>query len=174
MKITEKQCTACGVVKPADAFSPDKRRSDWLQGKCKACRVEEMKRIREANPERAREISRLSFAKNRKKGTAYRIEWKRRNRDRVRGYTLKARYGITIEQLAEMKTAQDHKCAICRKDLTARAHTDHNHASGKIRGVICGGCNIAIGFIEKPGFLEAALAYLHHHDGFQIGPRSGL
>lgn len=172
MPITEKQCTSCGIVKPTDAFSPDKRRADWLQGKCKTCRVEEMKRIREANPERAREISRNSFARNRKKGTEYRRKWKRENKDRVKGYALKKRYGITIEQLHAMRQSQNDKCAICGNQLTARAHTDHNHKTGKVRGVLCGGCNIGLGYIEKDGFLTNALAYLKRYsDGFQMGPR---
>lgn len=175
MPITEKQCTKCGIVKPTDAFSPDKRRPDWLQGQCKACRCEQMRQIREADMDKAREISRRSFAKNRKKGTEYRLEWKRRNRDKVRGYALKERYGITIEQLNAMKEAQGHRCAMCGKELTARAHTDHDHTTGKVRGILCGGCNLGLGYVEKAGFLENAREYLRRHQsGFQTEPRSGL
>lgn len=174
MPINEKQCTKCGVVKPADRFSPDKRRNDWLQGQCKDCRTEEMRAHRESDPENAREISRRSFAKCRKKGTEYRLAWKRKNPDRVRGYALKRLYGITLDQLKALRAAQNESCAICAKPLTSRAHTDHNHDTGKVRGILCGGCNLGLGFIEKDGYLERALAYLKHHDGLHTAPRSGL
>lgn len=160
MHITEKQCTKCGVVKAAECFSPDRRRADWLQGQCKGCRRDQQKADRAAHPEKHAEISRRSFARNRKAGTENRLAWKRRNRDKVRNYTLKGRYGITAEDVECMREAQGQCCALCGKALTARAHTDHCHSSGVVRGIICGGCNIGLGFIEKPGFLKAALAYL--------------
>lgn len=171
----KKQCTKCGIVKPFDAFSPDKRRADWRQGQCKDCRTASMKKDREADREKSREISRRSYAKTRKKGTEYRLEWKRRNKDRVRGYALKGRYGITLEQLEQMREAQGHRCAICEKALSPKAHTDHCHDSGKVRGVLCGGCNLGLGFIEKPEYLAKAMAYLEKHQvGLQTTPRSGL
>lgn len=173
---TEKQCLKCGVVKPFDNFSPDKRRADWRQGQCKVCRTAQMQEHRAKDPEKSREIARRSFAKNRKKGTEYRLEWKRRNGDKVRGYALKSRYDITQEQVDQMKSEQGGLCPLCARELPAiRAHTDHSHATGKIRGILCGGCNIGLGFIEKPDFLPRALAYLkRHQDGFQTEPRSGL
>lgn len=172
--LEEKQCTKCGIVKPVDAFSPDKRRADWRQGQCKDCRTVAMRKDREANPEKAREISRRSFAKCRKKGAEYRLEWKRRNRDKVRGYELKKRYGITVEQLAQMREAQGGLCAICDTPLKTRAHTDHCHKTNAVRGILCGGCNLGLGFIEKANFLPRALAYLEKHHGFHTAPRSGL
>lgn len=124
---------------------------------------------RAANPEKHRAISQKSFARNRKTGTENRLSWKRRNRDKVRGYELKRRYGLTSEDQRRLRDAQDGKCGVCRKPLKERAHTDHDHKTGAVRGMLCGGCNIALGFFEKPGFYEAAMAYLAGHAGVQTG-----
>lgn len=54
---------------------------------------------------------------------------------------------------------QDGKCAIetCTREAKV---VDHCHATGKVRGLICQGCNVAIGFVESPGWLEAATEYV--------------
>lgn len=159
--MTTKQCLKCGVVKPIDCFSPDRRRSDWTQGQCKECRATDEKRRRDATPvETKQAASRKHYNANRQAHRDYTLKWKRDNRDRVRGYELKRRYGLTLSDLQQMHAAQDGKCAICHKALKVRAHTDHCHKTGKVRGILCGGCNIVLGHLEKPGFLDSALDYL--------------
>ena len=64
-----------------------------------------------------------------------------------------------------MLAAQHGKCAICGgnrsiKD-TFRLGIDHDHATGRIRGLLCGNCNIGLGhFDDSPGLLEKAADYL--------------
>lgn len=73
------------------------------------------------------------------------------------------RYGLTPDQAAELRK---DGCAICgRTDVPGRwennLHIDHDHATGKIRGVLCHGCNVAIGhFRDDPELLRKAIAYL--------------
>lgn len=74
------------------------------------------------------------------------------------------RYGITPEQVNEMGEAQDWKCAICTTDILEAPHIDHDHATGKVRQLLCLHCNIGLGhFQDKPDILEKAIAYLKKH-----------
>lgn len=156
-----KQCLKCGIVKPPECFSPDRRRADWLQGQCKECRSADEKRRREATPpEIRREQNQHRYNTNRQKKRASTLAWKRANPERVRAYALRARYGLTPEDVNRMRREQNEECAVCKRPLTPRAHVDHCHKTGRVRGILCGGCNIVLGHIEKPGFLESALRYL--------------
>lgn len=113
--------------------------------------------LRERQPERM--ASRNARAKR---------DWpKRRDAERRRG--LMKRYGITPERYDEMLAAQQGVCVICgdppRPDgvhASARLHVDHDHTSGKIRGLLCGPCNSGLGlFRDHPGLLQKAIEYLN-------------
>lgn len=74
-------------------------------------------------------------------------------------------YGITIEDYNRMFDHQKGRCAICKKhqsELNKRLHIDHNHDTGKVRGLLCSWCNAyVVTVIEKSGHLiEPAKEYL--------------
>jgi hypothetical protein len=80
---------------------------------------------------------------------------------------LKRKYGITIEQYDAMLEAQGGGCFICgrppREDISL--HVDHDHSTGKIRGILCFCCNNALAdFQEDPILLAKAAAYLDRQD----------
>lgn len=61
---------------------------------------------------------------------------------------------------------QGWQCAICKAPLRngKHVHLDHDHTTGKLRGVLCRGCNVGIGcFREDPVALAAAIQYLLRH-----------
>jgi Recombination endonuclease VII len=60
-------------------------------------------------------------------------------------WALRKRYGITFAEQQELIAKQRGLCPICRKPLRARPHTDHDHQTGAIRGIVHAGCNTAIG-----------------------------
>lgn len=83
--------------------------------------------------------------------------WAKRNPD----YFVTRNFGAgAVEHYKEQQKLQKGLCAICQKPLPARIHRDHNHETGKWRGVLCPGCNLGISPIERAGWLEKALAYL--------------
>jgi hypothetical protein len=77
-------------------------------------------------------------------------------------------YGITFEDYTARLEKQGGLCAICRKaDPLGNGRSehmplvvDHDHATGKVRGLLCHPCNVSLGAIERPGFLAAATEYL--------------
>jgi hypothetical protein len=78
--------------------------------------------------------------------------------DQVRKY----RYKLSLEGYNRMAFEQDNKCAICKRPApeSKRLHVDHNHATGRIRGLLCNRCNTAIYPFDNKEFLERILAYL--------------
>lgn len=77
---------------------------------------------------------------------------------------LNARYGLTPEQYQAMETAQGGLCAICKKPPTGRwkrLHVDHDHTTGKVRGLLCFCCNAMLGQArDDMNVLQSAMAYL--------------
>jgi hypothetical protein len=76
---------------------------------------------------------------------------------------LRHRYGIGISEYEELLNRQDFKCATCETQHTNKKplHVDHEHATGKIRGLLCGSCNRALGlFKDSQENLHKAIAYL--------------
>lgn len=72
-------------------------------------------------------------------------------------YKRKIKY--SFDEYEKTLLAQDGKCAICgRKE---RLCVDHNHANGKVRGLLCSSCNKGLGFFkDNPQFLASAIQYL--------------
>lgn len=74
------------------------------------------------------------------------------------------KYGITLDQWNEMFDAQGRVCAICATDSPSSKKggaTDHCHASGRVRGILCSHCNVMLGMsCDKPSTLIKAAEYL--------------
>ena len=62
-------------------------------------------------------------------------------------YWLCRRYGIGIEEYDAMVAAQDGRCLIC--DRERKLVVDHEHETGRVRGLLCITCNSQLGFFEK-------------------------
>ena len=93
-----------------------------------------------------------------------------RKRDKLRSRIKK--YGITIKQELEMLEKQENKCAICGKKLSnlTEANIDHDHSTGKVRGLLCNNCNTAIGMLrETPELFDKAKEYILKHKEIDNG-----
>lgn len=90
-------------------------------------------------------------------------------RRRASGYhkwrRLEQEYGLSKQAYEQMLSDQNGLCAVCRADLhDTTPHVDHCHASNKVRGLLCGPCNQAIGLLrEDPKLFNAAVRYLERH-----------
>lgn len=80
--------------------------------------------------------------------------------DRVRNWDLQYRYDLSLEDYDRMKKEQDNKCVICLKE-PIKLVVDHCHASGKVRGLLCIGCNSVLGHAgDSTDFFDRANSYL--------------
>jgi len=141
---TMKMCILCKTAKPFEDFydglKAKKQRyatnKKYLHSRCKEC---DHARVR------------IYHKNNRTKVTKRQLISHRRRR-----------YGLTEEQYNNMILSQNNLCAICNKPSKNKAlNIDHNHTTGKVRGLLCHNCNLAIGlFKEDISVFTSAIKYL--------------
>lgn len=161
-------CKKCGIEKPESEFRLYNKIRGWRRRTCREC-----------DKPRINAASRRYAAANRKKATAYKLEWSRKNRGHLSEYRkryhrlhpevrrnrdLKRAYGITLAEYTKLFEEQGCRCAICNTDAPQtkhKWHTDHDHATGHVRGILCSHCNVMLGQSgESINTLSAAIEYL--------------
>jgi len=83
----------------------------------------------------------------------------------LRRYSLKKRYGLSIEDYNTMLEKQNGVCAICKKPNSTNKHfaVDHCHSTKKIRGILCDNCNKGLGvYHDDTSILQNAILYLEN------------
>ena len=135
----ENLCSVCG-----------KEPKTYNSGKCKDCYNEaKRERYKTDNEYRSGVL---------KKRREYRLSGKKKIVDKKSH--LKMKYGLTEAEVSEMFAAQNFACAVCFEQIE-KPHIDHCHTTGKVRGLLCGRCNRALGlFRENPTIVQAAVDYL--------------
>lgn len=143
--MTTLKCSKCGEFKTTDNFTKRSNRPRGFVSRCKQCvgtSTKQVRQWREKNPEKAKRL---------------------RERERVTVYKL------PHEDYLTMLEEQGHRCAICGTDTPGGKgswHIDHNHETGKVRGLLCAMCNVGLGnFYDNIERLRAAIRYLEVKDG---------
>lgn len=81
-----------------------------------------------------------------------------------RSKQLEMKYGITLEEYNKKLEQQDYRCAICLTDKpvgNGHLHVDHDHKTGKVRGLLCHHCNTSLGgFKDDLEIIGKAIEYL--------------
>lgn len=108
---------------------------------------------------------RQKFAQARAKKAAYH----RRPKHKLarRKWALENLYGLSLEGYDKMLERQGGVCSICKRQPEAGVNlaVDHDHQTGKVRGLLCQKCNRSIGSLgENLTTLRAAISYLLRHD----------
>lgn len=140
--VTNKLCRRCFESRSVSEFSRQAKSPDGLQFFCKPCFLEIRKKWKVANPAKQKRIDRRS--------------------------DLKKKFGITVNEYDTMLKRQGGVCAICRKKCKSSRvlAVDHNHATGAIRGLLCGNCNRGLGcYQDDKDLMRAAIAYLDEDRG---------
>lgn len=76
---------------------------------------------------------------------------------------LKSRFGMSMDDYQALIAKQGGGCAICKTVLEGlrQVHTDHDHGTGLVRGILCQRCNLGLGhFRDDTKLLRAAIGYL--------------
>lgn len=148
-----KKCTKCKISKRLSEFPVNKINKDGRGSHCLKCRRSERKQWGADKKDALSKKRREWYVGNKK----HAIDYSKR-------YNL-TRYGISTEQYAEMLVRQDGLCKICGQPRTEKfaLSVDHDHASGKIRGLLCGNCNFILGHAkDNPSLLRKAAEYLEN------------
>ena len=183
----QKFCGGCGLKKPQSEFGKHSLKTCGLQAHCKKCCSAQHKKWRAANTakvvgyakiHRPRETQRIrSEPAYKAKVMAAKRKYleslpPEKKKEMTRKHRLCRKYGITLGDFDSMLATQGGRCAICRKlpEETRRKQlcVDHCHVTGKVRGLLCVACNLAIGRLgDNVEGLRVALLYL---EGKNIKP----
>ncbi len=143
--MTEKRCTGCHEQKDETLFARDRTRQR-RKARCLACTSAAAKAWRKTVPD---------YEKSRYRAQV--VETRERH--------LIRKYGVTLDDYQRMLTVQDGRCAICKCEEHTQHyrvfHVDHCHATGRVRGLLCGGCNHILGHLkDDANKMRSAIAYL--------------
>jgi hypothetical protein len=136
-----KMCKKCMTTKPASNF----KKGGWVCGAC-------------------------DYRKRRSKRLQHFKDYRKRHPKTAFKHRLK-KWGLDLDTYYAMLASQGNRCAICRttapKGPQSRDQNfavDHDHITGKIRGLLCSNCNLVLGHArDHAEVLEAAIAYLKKH-----------
>lgn len=113
-------------------------------------------RLRVANSPRAQQ---KAVERNRR--------WRQRNPAEHRDRRYRRKYQFSLVEWTAMFLSQGSACAICGTGIPGNRAgwaTDHCHRTGKVRGILCHGCNVALGAVkDNPVVLAKLIRYLEHH-----------
>lgn len=184
---TRKSCLRCGKTKSLSDFTTSKKGKLGTSASCRECENKRLREYRREHPESRREYQKKWVERNRtrvneeakkryhndptgylRKSTNSRHEkqgeWYERNKDHVKNKQLLRDYGITLPEYMVILEKQGGQCAICGSGEpggVGRFHVDHDHKTGKVRGLLCHFCNTGIGSLrDDPVLLRAAVEYL--------------
>jgi len=158
-----KECKVCGQLKPLDDFYRSPGMRDGYRNDCKTCNLA---------AQRARYDSAVSVARatrwqkaNPERHAAFQAEYRNRpeRKRAMRDLYYRREFGISADDVDVMIAAQGSQCAICGTAPTRFAswNVDHDHETGRIRGMLCSRCNQGVGlFHEDVDRHRAAADYL--------------
>jgi len=129
----EKLCKKCNTIKPLDSFGFVNKKKNLKNSDCKQCK----------NKTKTEKLKNTGVNK-------IKCHKKRLNK-----------YHITQIEFNLLLTNQNNKCKICATPFIKTPHIDHCHITGVVRGLLCHGCNIALGgFRNNIESLKSAILYL--------------
>lgn len=120
------------------------------------------KKWQKNNPEKVKE-TRKNWQKN---NPNYKKDYFKKNPEKAKEQIFKSlmwrsKVKMTYTEFKEMLKGQNGKCVICGKVDRRRLSVDHCHKTGKVRGLLCHSCNVALGlFKDDIKLLKKAIIYL--------------
>lgn len=114
------------------------------------------------NPEKSKAYNKKWQANNPEKVKKRQKKFQTKNPDKIKNAQLKYKYGVLLEQYKIMESAQEGRCAICKK--ISKLVIDHCHTTKLIRELLCSPCNMMLGLAkDNIVTLSNAVKYLEKH-----------
>lgn len=151
--VTQKRCRLCDT---------STRRSWNARNKEKV--REDFKAWRQANPQYHNDWMR-EYRKTETGGRLHRERERKRRLDKRYMFVRLCRsYGLEVSDFAWLLHSQGFRCGACRGTVSLEDRqfaVDHCHKTGAVRGILCPGCNLALGQVrDNPEVLMCLYGYL--------------
>lgn len=158
--IVERKCNGCDLIKPISNFCKDKYRYGGYSYRCKSCRAKYQRDWVRNNPEKVKILN------DKHKATRKEFYNNPENKLKYRKLFIEKSFRILYEDYEKMQIEQNNLCYICKNPETSTRNNylcvDHNHETGKIRGLLCNSCNRALGYFkDNITLLQNAINYLN-------------
>ena len=89
-----------------------------------------------------------------------------REREYRRGLSFKHRYNISMDEVFALFEKQGYSCALCGVTAARKWNLDHDHVTGRVRGILCSKCNNGLSALgDDLAGAEAAVDYLRNSCG---------
>src|SRR5688572_4533064 len=119
-------------MKVCSKCKQEKPDNRFYRSTCKDCRAKDQRLYNKKDPEKTRKLRRSSY--------------------------LRYSYGLSQDDVDALLESQNGKCMGCGRNPT---DIDHDHLTGKVRGMLCRSCNLILGHVkDDPIVLEALARYL--------------
>jgi len=102
-------------------------------------------------------------ARQRRRYAATQRQYRQLRRSEERAGHLRRAFGLSLDDDDRMLAEQDGVCAVCGREprTGTHLHVDHDHDTGRVRGLLCFSCNVAVGQLQhEPGRILRAPEYL--------------
>jgi len=136
-----KSCKDCCTVKPYSDFYKAPGSADGYHLLCKVCYTAKYKKSHRNNQRKRRSTP--------------------EGRIKARVAALKVRGCFTsVVEIQDFEKSQNQACSICKRTFEAMSksyHIDHDHTTGRVRGLLCGTCNTLMGCVDKHKIDPAAI-----------------
>lgn len=150
-------------ISPSSAYK-------YYKCRCNRCLEWKSEAARRTNDkEKARERSRVWRLNNKERSRENSKKYQRKNPHKVLEWQLK-KYNLTLEEYNNMYEKQNGKCAICggtpngMQNSKKRLCVDHDIVTNKVRGLLCGSCNVGLGhFDHSTELLNKGIKYIQEN-----------
>lgn len=117
--------------------------------KDKAVAKEYFKKYYKEKKEKLDEYRTAYRAANKEKERSWQDTYRQSSTEKRQEWARMYRYNISPEDFQGMLEAQQGACACCFSPFTKTPHIDHDHTTGKVRGLLCSPCNTGLGVYER-------------------------
>lgn len=160
------RCKKCRKVRPISRFSRDASRPSGFFPWCMDCQKTSTSKFQ--NPDDQLNGHVCALCDTPVRGHANRRFCSETCRNRVAG--LRKRFNLDVADYRRLVEATGGRCPICQKRAT-QWHVDHDHTTGLVTGVVCGGCNVGpLAYsLHSIELVERLLAYLRETPAVRLG-----
>jgi len=174
-----KNCNKCLIEKDLSEFNNSKLSEDGKHRWCRECQssynkdyyiknkdliIPKVEKYYLDNIEKYRDKRKEKYNSNKEYFKDNAKKYIKNNPNKHRQYQFKSRYGIDYKEWERLNELQNGKCKICGivgNDTKRYLMLDHCHTTGKVRGLLCNKCNLALGhFKDSIEIMKKAILYL--------------